>query len=135
MEAKLFVIRCSINQATYLLNIKRIVIILDSIHAAKRIFDSSIYPYQIHLAAIFCELRKFFRRNIDNSIEFWDCSSCCNQGPYLIVNTTTFLIFGKYIFKPQMTKDEIFLNFVIMICRLSHYQQPRVVHGLNILDI
>ena len=78
MEAKLFVIRCSINQATYLLNIKRIVIILDSIHAAKRIFDSSIYPYQIHLAAIFCELRKFFRRNIDNSIEFWDCSSCCN---------------------------------------------------------
>jgi len=51
-KAKLFVIRCGINQATHLLNIKRIVIISDSIHVAKRIFDSSVHLYQIYSAAI-----------------------------------------------------------------------------------
>jgi len=33
-EAKLFAIRCSINQATYFDNISRIIVITDSIHAA-----------------------------------------------------------------------------------------------------
>ena len=46
-EAELFTIRCSINQATCLPNVNQIFIITDSIHAAKRIFDSSLYPYQI----------------------------------------------------------------------------------------
>ena len=69
-KAKLFVIRCGINQATYLPNIKKIVIIIDSIHVAKRIFDSLVHPYQIHSVAISCELREFFKRSIDNSIEF-----------------------------------------------------------------
>jgi len=44
-KAKLFVIRCGINQVFHLPNIKRIVIISDSIHVAKRIFNSSVYPY------------------------------------------------------------------------------------------
>ena len=34
-EAKLFAIRCGINQATLLANINCIVIIMDSLHAAK----------------------------------------------------------------------------------------------------
>jgi len=69
-KAKLFVIRCGIDQAIYLPNIKRIVIILDSIYAAKRIFDSSIYLYQIHSVAISCKLREFFTRSSNNFIEF-----------------------------------------------------------------
>ena len=44
-KAKLFVIRCGINQASYLPNIKKIVIISDSIHVAKRIFNSLVHPY------------------------------------------------------------------------------------------
>ena len=76
-EAKLFAIRCSINQATYLFNVKYIFVIMDSIHATKRIFDSSSHPYQIHSVAISGELREFFQKDSNNSIEFWDCSSNC----------------------------------------------------------
>ena len=36
------------------------------------------------------------------------------------MNPITFLIFGKCIFKPSMTKEEISLNFVIIICKLFH---------------
>jgi len=74
-EAELFAIRCGINQAIHLPNIKKIFIVIDSIHAAKRIFDSSSHPYQSQSAAILGELREFFKRNINNSIKFWDCSS------------------------------------------------------------
>ena len=51
-EAKLFAIRCGINQATNLQGISKIVIITDSIHSAKKIFDYSLYFFQIHMAAI-----------------------------------------------------------------------------------
>ena len=75
--AKLFTIRCRINQVFLLPDIKRIVIISDSIHVAKRIFNSSAHPYQIHLAAISCKLREFFKKGINNSIKFWNCPSHC----------------------------------------------------------
>jgi len=63
-EAELFVIRY------HLPNINQIVVIMDSIHVAKRIFDLSLYPYQLHSSAISCELRDFFERDNNNSIEF-----------------------------------------------------------------
>ena len=69
-EAKLFAIRCSINQATCHPNIKRIIVITDSIHAARRIFDSSMYLYQIYSVAIFHKLRDFFEQSSNNIIEF-----------------------------------------------------------------
>ena len=46
-EAELFVIRCSINQAICLPNVKCIFVIMDSIHTTKKIFDSSSHLYQI----------------------------------------------------------------------------------------
>ena len=75
IEAELFAIRYGINQAINLLGISKIVIITDFIHAAKKIFDSATYLYQLQLAAISEELRKFFIANINNSIEFWECPS------------------------------------------------------------
>ena len=42
-EAKLFVIRYSINQAVCLSNINYIFVIINSNHAANRIFDSSLH--------------------------------------------------------------------------------------------
>ena len=74
-EAELFAIRCGINQAIHLPNIKKIFFVINSIHASRRIFDSSSHLYQSQLAAILGELREFFKRNINNSIKFWDCSS------------------------------------------------------------
>ena len=76
-EAKLFTIRCSINQATNLNSINKIIIITDSIHAIKKIFDPSLHPLQIHVASISDKLRKFFIKNHNNSIEFWKYSSYC----------------------------------------------------------
>ena len=56
IEAELFAIRCSINQVCSVNNVSKIVVVTDSIHAAKRIFDYSPHPYQIHSAAILREL-------------------------------------------------------------------------------
>ena len=74
-EAKLFTIRCGINQVVGIQHIKCIVVITDSLYTAKKIFDLSLYLYQIHSAAISCNLRDFFNKDIDNCIKFWDCPS------------------------------------------------------------
>jgi len=46
-EAEIFTIRCSINQATAKPNVSKIVIITNSIHAAKRIFNPFSHLLQI----------------------------------------------------------------------------------------
>ena len=74
-EAELFMICCGINQAVANSNVNHIVIITDSLHTVKKIFDSLVHPYQIHLATIFQELREFFLKNSCNCIKFWNCSS------------------------------------------------------------
>jgi len=45
MEAELFAIRYSINQACIKENVSKIIIVTNSIHAAKKIFDSKLHPY------------------------------------------------------------------------------------------
>ena len=74
-EAELFAIRCRINQAYNKESIFKIIVITDSIYAAKKIFDNKSHPYQIHISAIFTELKQFFARGQDNHIEFWKCPS------------------------------------------------------------
>ena len=76
MEAELFAIRCGINQACSNKAISKIIIVTDSIHAARKIFDSSSHPFQHHSASILSKLQSFFTSNPDNSIEFWECPSC-----------------------------------------------------------
>jgi len=44
-EAELFAIRCDINQTTSISSISKIVVITDSLHAAQRIFNSSLYSF------------------------------------------------------------------------------------------
>jgi len=75
-EAKLFAIKCGINQVCSKNNISKIIVITDFIHATKKIFDSDSHPYQLHSIAILCELQEFFNSNSDNTIEFWECPSC-----------------------------------------------------------
>ena len=85
-EAKLFAIRYCISQASQTQGIAYIVIITDAILATKRIFDISLYPYQLHSIVIFNNLKKFFNKNSSNTISFWDCSSDNKWPPYLLVN-------------------------------------------------
>ena len=74
-EAELFAIWCGINQAVGITNINHIVVIMDFLHTAKRIFDSLLHLYQIYSAAISHELRDFFLKDANNCIEFWNCPS------------------------------------------------------------
>jgi len=62
-EAELFVIRYGINQIIQLPNINHIIIVTDSMYTTKRIFNSLIYLYQIHLFNISKELGEFFRKD------------------------------------------------------------------------
>jgi len=55
-KAKLFAIRCGINQACNKENMSKIIVVTDSIHAAKEIFDAKPHPYQSHTIAILYEL-------------------------------------------------------------------------------
>jgi len=89
MEAKLFAIRCNINQATALPGISNIVVLMDSIYAVRRIFDSSSYSFQIYAVEISAKLRIFFSKNHNNSIEFWECPSHCKWPLYEIVDEET----------------------------------------------
>ena len=76
MEVELFTIRCGINQACSKDNVSKIIVVTDSIHAAKIIFNSKSHPYQSHTVAILSKLQGFFNTNHKNSIEFWECPSC-----------------------------------------------------------
>jgi len=69
-EAEFFALRCSINQSAHLQNISKIVVITDSIHAAKKIFDSLSHLLQKQVAFILNNLQKFFFRHYENTIEF-----------------------------------------------------------------
>ena len=56
-KAELFAIRCGINQACSKDNVSKIIIVTDSIHATKKIFDSDSYPYQLYSIATHKELQ------------------------------------------------------------------------------
>jgi len=55
-EAELFTIRCGLNQACNEEEISKIIVVTDSIHVAKKIFDTKSHPYQIYTNAILKEL-------------------------------------------------------------------------------
>jgi len=88
-EVELFAIRCGINQASNCDNISKIIIVTDSIHVAKRIFDLSSHPFQVHSVAILTELQKFFLQHQINSIEFWECPSHLNWSLHKVVDKET----------------------------------------------
>ena len=67
IKAKLFAIRCRINQAIQIWNVSQIVIITDAIPAVKQIFDISVHSYQLHFIAILKDLREFFSKNSNDS--------------------------------------------------------------------
>ena len=55
-EAELFAIRCSINQATSIMSISKIIVITNLIHAIIKIFDPLLHPLQSYAAIILKKL-------------------------------------------------------------------------------
>jgi len=55
-KAKLFAIRYGINQATNNCAISKIIVVMDSIHMAQKLFDLSSYPFQKHSVSILKDL-------------------------------------------------------------------------------
>ena len=74
-EAELFTMRCGISQAYSKESTCKIIVITNSIHVAKKIFDDKTHPYQIYITAILSELRQFFTTCQGNHIKFWEYSS------------------------------------------------------------
>ena len=74
-KIELFSVRCGINQAVQVPNTQNIIVITDTIHIARQIFDLSFHPYQLQTIAIAQDFRTFFNKNTSNTITFWDCSS------------------------------------------------------------
>ena len=70
MEAELFAIRCSINQACIKENMSKVIVVTDSIYTVKKIFDSKSHLFQSHTAVILSKLQSFFNSSYNNSIEF-----------------------------------------------------------------
>jgi len=60
-----------------------------SLEYAEKIFDSSIHLYQLQTIAISKELWEFFNKHLNNSIEFWNCSSNENWHLYALVDNKT----------------------------------------------
>ena len=69
-EAEFFSIRCGINQAVQIPNAEHIIIITDTIPTVRHIFNLSFHPFQLHSIAISQDLRAFFNKNSNNSINF-----------------------------------------------------------------
>jgi len=74
-EAEFFTIRYGINQAVHLQDISKIIVVTNSIHMARKIFNPSSHPLQKQVALILNDLRVFFNRHHENTIEFWECPS------------------------------------------------------------
>ena len=104
-EAELFAIRCGINQAINSTGISKIIIIMNSIHTAKKIFNTSLHPFQIHAAAILKELCLFFSCSQENSIEFWKCLSRCNWSLHKVINKETKLFNPVPLFSCKSSWD------------------------------
>ena len=93
-EAKFFAIRYSINQAILSHEIFKIIVVIDSIHVTKKIFNPSLHMLQkqaalIQAALILRDLREFFNHHPENIIEFWKCPSKSNWHLHKAVDTDT----------------------------------------------
>jgi len=93
----LFAIRLGVVKATSF-DVKRIIIITDSLTAARRAVDASVHSGQAHSLAIVQALRAFFTNHPDRSIHLWDCPSKVQWSLYFLAHkdaTSTKITAGR----------------------------------------
>jgi len=95
----LFAIRLSVVKATSF-DVKRIIIITDSLTAARRAVDASVHSGQAHFLAIVQALRAFFTNHPDRSIHLWDCPSKAQWSLHFLAHedtTSTKIAAGRHL--------------------------------------
>jgi len=75
IEAKLIAIHLGLIPAMEEENVHDIIVITDSIAAAKKIFESKTDPLQNMSIPVTSAINSFFRKDDRNKIQFWFCSS------------------------------------------------------------
>ena len=80
-EAEIFAIRCGINKATTLEEINQIIVIMDSIQCAQKLFDTSNLSLQGHTIATSHCLRAFFKKTLPTPSIF-GTAPVMTDGPY-----------------------------------------------------
>ena len=116
----------------------KIIIVTNSIHAARKIFEPSIHPYQIQSAAILSDLCSFFKHHENNSIEFWECPSCLKWHLHNKVNKETktfnptplYLCKMSWDFSKKSESDNI-LKVWKMIFQASDLKENQFLDLLN----
>ena len=88
LDTELFAIQLGVVKTTSF-NIKHIVIITDSLTAARRAVDASVHLDQTYSLTIVCALREFFTSHSDHSIYFWDCLSKAKWSLYFLAYEDT----------------------------------------------
>jgi len=135
-EAEFFVLHCGINQATCLHKVSKIIVITDSIHTAKKIFNPSAHALQKQAALTLGDFREFFNCRPENIIEFWECSSKSNWHLHKAINTDTKsfylvpLLPNKYSwdFSKKVESNDIINKWKMMF-------QVSDLKGRNFLDL
>lgn len=67
-------------------NVEFIVVITDTIPAAKWIFNTPMYLYQLHFITISKDLKGFFNKNPNDLIDFWGCLESVKWSPHILVD-------------------------------------------------
>ena len=88
-EAKFFALKCGINHMTLSHKISKIIVVTDSIHDTRKIFDPSSHMLQKQSTFVLAKLREFFDHCDMNSIKFWECPSKGNWHLHKAVNSDT----------------------------------------------
>ena len=88
-EAKFFTIRYGIIQAVCSYEISKIIVVTNSIHAAKKIFDPFSHLLQKQATLILKDLREFFNHYHENIIKFWECLSKSNWKLHKVIDIET----------------------------------------------
>ena len=135
-EAKIFTIRCSINCATQIQDVKHIIIITDAIPATKYIFNMTIHPYQLYSIAISKDLKDCFNKNSINFILFWDCPSSDKWPPHLLVDKESIHLKMNPVLPSKLSWEfSRKKEYNSVICKWQMYFQASEYKGRNFLDL
>ena len=137
-ETELFVLRYRLDQVVQILDFSHIIVIIDVLYVAQKIFNMTLYPYQLQSIAISQKLWVFSNQYLNNSIEFWNCPSSENWHLHVVVNkeTKNFNLIPLYPCKTlwNFNKKEDSNNIIKEWCKYFNMSDLKGRNFLNLLN-